>query len=115
MTITIHVADPLANRLQRWATLRRLTPEQLALDILADALEPKEARNETPDTVVARIRSTPASDATLRPAKGSLREALELSPGDPAFDLAQWTMDWNAVEQEMTMTSRSNALAEGLG
>lgn len=114
MTITIQVADPLANRLQRWATSRRLTPEQLALDILADALEPIEAAHETPDIVVARIKSTPPSTKALRPATGSLREALELSPTDPAFDLAQWTADWHAVELEMRMTSRSNALSEGL-
>ncbi len=115
MTITIHVADPLANRLQRWATLRRLTPEQLALDILADALEPTEAPYETPDAVVARIRSKPSSAEVLRPATGSLREALELSPDDPAFDLKRWSTEWNAVEQELKMTSRSNALSEGLG
>jgi hypothetical protein len=115
MTITIHVADPLANRLQRWATLRRLTPEQLVLDILADALEPTAAPHETPETVVARIKSTPSSAEALRPAVGSLRAALELSPHDPAFDLVQWTTDWHAVEQEMKMTSLSNALSEGLG
>jgi len=115
MTITIHVGDPLANRLQRRASSRRLTPEQLALDILADALDPAKAPHETPDTVVTRIRSTPSSAEILRPATGSLREALELSPSDSAFDLAQWTTDWHAVEQEIKMTSRSNALSEGLG
>jgi hypothetical protein len=115
MTITIHVADPLAKRLQRWATSRRLTPEQLALDILADALEPTEASQETPDIVVARIKSTPPSTEGLRPATGSLRDALELSPDDPVFDLRQWTTDWNAVEQEMKTVSRSNALSEDLG
>lgn len=115
MVITVHVADPLANRLQRWASSRRLTPEQLALDILADALDPAKAPHETLDTVVTRIRSTPSSAETLRPATGSLREALGLSLSDPTFDLAQWTMDWHAVEQEMKSTSRSNALSEGLG
>jgi hypothetical protein len=114
MTITIHVADPLANRLQRWATSRRLTPEQLALDILADALEPAEALQETPDIVVARIKSTPPSAEAIRPATGSLREALELSPDKSAFDLKRWTTEWNAVEQKMKMTALSNALSEGL-
>jgi hypothetical protein len=115
MTITTHVADHLANRLQRWAALRRLTPEQLALDILTDAHEPTEAPCETPDVEVARIASTPSSTETLRQATGSLREALELSLDDPAFDLRQWTTDWNAVEQEMKMVSLSNALSERLG
>jgi hypothetical protein len=115
MTITIHVADPLANRLQKWASVRRLTPEQLALDILANALEPMDALQESVNAVVARIRSTHPSADAVRPALGSLREALELSPDDPAFDLNQWTTDWDAAEQEMKMTSHSNALSEGLG
>lgn len=113
MTITIHVTDPLANRLQRRASLQSLTPEQLALHILAEALEPGKDAYSTLDTVVAMIKATPPNSGSFRPARESLREALEIAPEDPDFDLKSWETEWAAIEQEMKTVSRANAMSEG--
>ena len=114
MTITIHVTDPLANRLQRRASMQRLTPEQLALHILADALEPGKDAYSTLDTVVAMIKATPPNPGSFRPAKESLQEALEKSPQYSDFDVMSWEANWAVVEQEMKAISHSNAMSEGL-
>lgn len=112
--ITINVSDRLANQLQKQASSQHLTPEQLALRILAEALEPRRERLSTLDQIVAKIKSTPRNPLALRPAEGSLQEALLNSPEDPEFDLQAWERDWAAVEQEIKATSAANAHAEGL-
>ena len=114
MTITIHVTDPLASRLQKRASLQRLTPEQLALHILANALEPGNDNAPTLDTVVAMIKATPPNPGSFRPAKESLQEALEKSPQYSDFDVMSWEANWAIVEQEMKAISHSNAMSEGL-
>ena len=114
MTITIHVTDPLANRLQRRASMQRLTPEQLALHILADALESGNDAYPTLDTVVAMIKATPPAPGAFRPAQESLQEALEKSPQYSDFDVMSWEANWAIVEQEMKAISHSNAMSEGL-
>ena len=81
--------------------MQRLTPEQLALHILADALESGNDAYPTLDTVVAMIKATPPTPGAFRPAKGSLQEALEKSPQYPDFDVMSWEANWAAIEQEM--------------
>lgn len=112
MTLTIHLSDSLASRLRTRAALQRLSPEQLALDILSGALEGGNRSATTLDSVVAAIRATPPS--AKRPAAGSLLDALKVSASSTDFDLDQWEVDWAAIEQEMEAVSRANALSEGL-
>lgn len=114
MMITINVSDPLANQLRNQASSQHLTPEQLALRILEEALEARRERVSTLDRIVAEIKSTPRNPLALRPAEGSLQEALLNSPENPEFDLQAWERDWAVVEQEIRAISAANAHAEGL-
>ncbi|MEW6402534.1 MAG: hypothetical protein AB1649_12095 [Chloroflexota bacterium] len=51
--------------------------------------------------MVERIKVTPPNPAAIRPATGSLAEALQNAPEDPDFDLETWTRQWAAIEAEM--------------
>jgi hypothetical protein len=112
MTVTIMMPDEMENQLKHKAEKSHLSLEEFILDLLADALE-TETPSPTPEEVVARIKATPGNPNSLRPASGSLAEALRHAPDDPDFDLAAWNREWAAVEGELQTVTRANDLAEG--
>jgi hypothetical protein len=112
MTVTIMMPDEMENQLKREAEKKQLSLEEFILDLLADALE-TETPSLTPEEVVARIKVTPGNPFSLRPASGSLAEALRQAPADPDFDLAKWNRAWAVVEAELQTVTRANDLAEG--
>lgn len=63
--------------------------------------------------LLAEVRATPSNPAAIRPAKGSLAEALRAAPDDPEFDLGQWQRNWDVAEAEMKAITKENDLAEG--
>jgi len=123
MEITLRLPDVLAAKLASAAQAQRCSTEEVAVELLAQALE---AEAELPDyvpptleEVVARIRATPPNPEMVRPPSGSLGEYLAASiaaedPNEP-FDLAEWNRQWAAVEAEMKAMTRANDLAEGRG
>lgn len=112
MTISIQLPDTLEENLRRAALQQRLSPEVLAVRILEDALS--EEMFATPEQVVAQIKALPKNSANIRPASGSLYEALENAPEDPLFDLQEWQAQWALVEEKMKAITRANTLTEGL-
>lgn len=104
-------ANEIGLPLQRKAEAQHRSVEEVALAILASALEADQAF-PTPEQVVAKIQATPPNPQSLRPASGSLAEALRTAPQDPDFDLATWQQAWAALEAEMSATTRANDLAE---
>ncbi len=81
------------------------------LEILGEALE-KEEIFPSLEEVVAKIQATPPNPHSLRPAKGSLADALRNAPEDPHFNLAEWNEKWSEVEAEMKALTRANIIAE---
>jgi hypothetical protein len=63
--------------------------------------------------VVAMIKKTPPHVQNIRPAQGSLADALRLIPDDPNFDLVQWNADWQTVEDELRVLTQADADTEG--
>jgi len=82
---------------------RRMTPADI------------EAIRNDPELValVERIKATPPNPAAIRPATGSLAEALQNAPEDPDFDLETWTRQWAAIEAEIKAIDRADDIAEG--
>lgn len=123
MEITLTLPDVLAARLQTEARVRRRSTEEIAVELLDQALEVESDSQEyippTLEEVVARIRATPPNPQMIRSPEGSLGEYLAASiaaedPNEP-FDLAEWNRQWAAVEAEMKAMTRANDLAEGRG
>lgn len=87
---------------------------QQVRDQTAPQLDPETIRND-PElmALVERIKATPPNPAAIRPASGSLAEALQNAPEDPDFDLETWTRQWEAVEAEMKAIDRADDIAEG--
>jgi hypothetical protein len=126
-----YLTGKIAERIQRKAEERHLSAEEVAVDLLQDALadEPNfqddtsngrrpiiEADDDfpTPEEVVAKIKALgPTDPRYIRPAAGSLAEALRSIPHDPDFDLAAWELQWAAIEAEMKAITRANDIAEG--
>lgn len=123
MEITLTLPDVLATKLQTEARAQRRSTEEVAVELLDQALD---AESEPPDyipptleEVVARIRATPPNPQMVRLPNGSLGEYLAASiaaedPNEP-FDEAEWNRQWAAVEAEMKAITRANDLAEGRG
>lgn len=65
--------------------------------------------------VVARIKAMPPSPHGLRPATGSLAEALRSAPPTGEFDARAWQANWSLVEDEIRALTLQNDIAEGLG
>jgi prevent-host-death family protein len=65
--------------------------------------------------LVERIKTTPPNPAAIRPATGSLAEALQNAPEDPDFDLETWTRQWDAIEADIKTIDRADDIAEGRG
>jgi plasmid stability protein len=115
MSVTITLTDPLAEQLRIRAKRQHLQVEELVFTILKNALQPANQNVLTPEEVVAKIKATPPTPKNIRPATGSLLEALRNAPDYPDFDLETWEKEWADVEREMKAVTRANALAEGRG
>ena len=113
MSVTITVGDPLAVQLQRQARSQRMPVDEFVLTLLQNALRVVNEDAPTLEEVVANIKATPPTAANLRPATASLRDALRHASECPDFDVASWEQAWRDVEQEMKVTTRANAIAEG--
>lgn len=123
MEITLSLPDVLATKLQTEARAQKRPAEEVAVELLDQALKVElELQEYVPPTleeVVARIRATPPNPQMIRPPQGSLGEYLAASiaaedPNEP-FDEAEWNRQWAAVEAEMKAITRANDLAEGRG
>lgn len=114
MSLTIQLNDVLAKRLQRHAEAHYLSAEEMAHTILEEALQGEES-GCTPEEVVARAQATPPNPAQIRPATGSLAEALHQATEDPTFDLETWKQAWETVETELKGIAQANDRAEGRG
>ena len=57
----------------------------------------------TPEDVVANIKAPPRVATNIRPATGSLRDALLNAPVDPDFDVASWEEAWREIENWKTI------------
>ncbi|MBP9501390.1 MAG: hypothetical protein KBF17_04435 [Candidatus Promineofilum sp.] len=104
MTISIQLSETLEKNLRRAARQRRLSPEKLAAQILEEALFVETSPNL--EEVIAKIKALPPNPHAIRPAVGSLKEALEAAPEDPNFNLEKWQRQWAAVEEEMKAMDR---------
>ena len=108
MAVTITLPDELAVHLQRVAAEQHLSLEETAMVILRSALD-NGRFFPTLEQLVAKIQATPPNPLSIRPAQGSLADALRNAPHDPDFDLAAWTRDWENVEAEIrAMASASS-------
>jgi hypothetical protein len=92
MTLTITVPDRLVEQLQRQADKRQISTEEVALELLEERLAA--AFWPTPEEVVAKIKALGPDPTAIRPAEGSLAEALRSLPPDPEFDLDEWERQW---------------------
>lgn len=135
MTLTITLPEKIAEQLQRKAKERHLSAVEVAIDLLENALDEQadfhpalangktliaatddevETISPTPEEVVAKIKALGPSDPrNIRPATGSLAQALRSIPSDPDFDFEEWNRQWAEVEAEMKAITRANDIAEG--
>lgn len=135
MTLTITLPEKIAEQLQRKAKERHLSAVEVAIDLLENALDEQadfhpalangktltaaaddeaETVFPTPEEVVAKIKVLGPSDPrNIRPATGSLAQALRSIPSDPDFDFEEWNRQWAEVEAEMKAITRANDIAEG--
>lgn len=112
MAVTITLPDEIEIQLQQKGQEQQLSVEELALEILAYALKKRELA-PTPEDVVAKIQATSLTPGNIRPARGSLADALRNAPEDPDFNLETWNRQWAALEAEMRALTLANAVAEG--
>ncbi len=112
MAVTIIVPDNLQEQLQQRAEVEDRSVEEVTLGLLQDALE-RTVLFPTVDDVVARIKTTSPNPHNVRPARGSLADALRNGMSTAPFDFAQWTSEWAAVETEMRNVTSADDFAEG--
>ena len=109
MSLIIEFSPPEEARLQA-AAEREGVP---IADIIRRAVFHYLPAAEDAETV-ASIPVAPPDLRNLRPAHGSLANALRAAaPENLDFDLAQWNHEWAAVEAEMKAVTRANDVAEG--
>ncbi len=100
MALTITLSDELAEKSQQVAKKQKLSIDETATIILSDALR-QEDFFPTPEQVVAKIKALPKNPNAIRPAQGSLTEALRNAPHDPDFNLEEWNREWAKMEAEI--------------
>ncbi len=102
MSLRIDLPDELAGELAQRATQQRRTVQEVVIDLLNGLLGiEKNDEFETLEQVVARIQSLPRNPAALRPAQGSLADALRRTSTNEDFDLEEWNQEWAKVEAEL--------------
>lgn len=104
MTLTITLPNHLAEQLQRKAEEEKLAAEEVAIDLLEEALE--ELWWPTPEEVVAKIKATPPDPTAIRPAEGSLADHLRQRTYDPDFEIEESRVE--AIEAEMKVMTCAN-------
>lgn len=114
MPLTITLSDTLVTQLQPKAKAKKLSLQELVEGLLRNVVKADESY-PTPEEVVAKIQATAPNPANIRPATGSLAEALQNGPHDPDFDLKRWTREWSRIEDEMKAITHLNSIAEGRG
>lgn len=114
MPLVLTVPDNIAIRLQTRSNSRQVPLDKMVLDMLLHVMEDEQDEEFTLEELVAEIKATPPNPKNIRPATGSLREALENRPDDPDFDLESWNRQWAAIEYEMKTITRLNDIAEGV-
>lgn len=114
MPLTITLSDTLVTQLRPKAKAKKLSLQEFVETLLGNLIKADESY-PTPEEVVARIQATPPNPANIRPATGSLAEALQNAPHDPDFDLEDWKIEWSIIEKEMKTITRFNSIAEGYG
>lgn len=111
MTLTITLPDELVEQLQQTAEAQQLSMDETVALILRNALHDN-AYFPTLDQVVAKIKATPPNPLSIRPAQGSLADALRAAPRDPEFNLATWTWLWEAIEAEIGALATESGMPE---
>lgn len=111
MALLIDLSETLEHKVKDEAKKRQRTPEQVVVDILAQAFQ--EENSPTVAEVVARIKATPPNPAMMTPPQGSLAEALRNGPTDPGFDLKSWEQEWSVAEAELKRINLLNDITEG--
>ncbi|MFZ1753568.1 MAG: hypothetical protein WAU10_07500 [Caldilineaceae bacterium] len=115
MTLTISLPIEVQEKLEKRAKAVKWSVEEMATHLLNEALSvtPKPGQDElTPEDVIARILASPAKPQNVRPAVGSLSEALREGRTDYTFDLDEWTKEWAIVEAEMKAIEQADMLAD---
>lgn len=113
MSIMIRLNDHLEAQLQQRADAEHRSVEAVALDILHAAVAPEHSEERSSvESIVAKIRAATPDPQRIRPAQGSLADALHRAPAHNDFDLQQWNRDWAAVEAEMHAMNRSEYQTE---
>ena len=113
MATTITLPDSLEARLKQQATGEQ-SLEDVALALLHDAVASLSAPSL--DEVVARIKATPPASQPVRPAAGSLADALRAEqhdPAEPAQYWEHWDARWAAAEAELRAMTLADDLREG--
>lgn len=111
MSVTVILPDPVAEQLQRKAESSHNSVQEVALEIIQDALDRENF--PSPEDVVAKIKTLPRNPANIQPAIGSLADALRNSPTDPDFDLDKWEDSWASFESELKAATIANDIREG--
>ncbi len=116
MSITLTLPESVAARLQTEARARQRSAAELAVELLDQALPG--AVNQALEELMSKVSAKPPNPACVRPAAGSLADALTASntvevAANGAFDLPEWQRQWAAVEAEMKELERANDRAEG--
>lgn len=94
--------------------MRRRSAQDLAVELLDQALPAD--MNQALEELMDRVRAKPANPVCVRPATGSLAEALgaRVAAEDEApFDLTEWQHQWAVVAAEMKEVELANDKAEG--
>ncbi len=111
MMMQISLPDDIAEYVQSCAEARGVSPDQFVSDIVTQAIQ---AEAPLPlETFIAQIQNMPPNPASIRPAHGSLLEALQIGPDDPDFDREAWEQEWERIEAEMKTIARANNNADG--
>lgn len=113
MVIQISLSDDIAEYVQSCAESQGISPDQFIVDMVTRAIK---AEVDLPlEKLVAQIQIMPPNQASIRPAHGSLLEALQAGPNDPDFDQPAWEREWANVEAEMKAVTQANDIAERRG
>ena len=112
MTLVLTLPEQVEKQLYHQATIRELSPETVALELLQKAVAEDDNDFPSPEETVEKIKALPPNPHALRPAQGSLADALSDAPIDPDFDLNEWNQEWRAIEAELQTITCMNAIAE---
>jgi len=115
MNVTLTIPDGTANQLQYLAQRKQRSLETLLMEFLLETIRQKLADDQQLQKLVAETKALPYNPHNLRPAQGSLAEALQKSnpEAEVGFDLETWNKQWDMVEAEMKAIDKANDIAEG--